>query len=226
MKRVQFPSSNIGQKEIKWLSVGSERYTIPEYQRPYSWTVKEVRQLINDIQDNFKRGTALQLGNIVLITKDRHEFFVIDGQQRLTTMFKLIEIIQSKITKYPALAEKMKEVYTDTGFRNDDPHFPRLTREVGNIEIPQIVIDELEYTVDEWIREYGNDSWQDKDEIVDYVMSSTFLVQTFYAVINNFESSFGLIVDYFHKMNTRGLKFDDSEITRVNKYLNKLGSDK
>lgn len=222
MKRVEFPTSSIEQKTIRYLSIGKERYTIPEYQRPYSWTVKEVRELINDIESNFKLGIPLQLGNIVLITKDRHEFFVIDGQQRLTTMFKLIELLQSRVTKYPVLKEKMVEVYMDTGYRNDDPHFPRITREVGDIEIPQEIIDELEYNIDTWISEYGNDTWQDQGEIVDYIMGSTFLTQTFYAVINNFQSSYRLIVDYFHKMNTRGLKFDESEINRVSEYLNKL----
>ena len=59
MKRIQFPASSIAQKEIRWLSSGSERYTIPEYQRPYSWTVKEVRELINDKGNYFELNDCI-----------------------------------------------------------------------------------------------------------------------------------------------------------------------
>ncbi len=37
---------------------------IPEYQRPYKWTKKNVRQLIGDIQQH-KNKTAYRLGTIV-----------------------------------------------------------------------------------------------------------------------------------------------------------------
>ncbi|QEZ90295.1 DUF262 domain-containing protein (plasmid) [Aliarcobacter cibarius] len=62
---------------------------IPEYQRPYKWTIKNVNQLIDDIL-YFKNKNAYRLGTIVL-HKDQIDNFnylnIVDGQQRTTTLF-------------------------------------------------------------------------------------------------------------------------------------------
>src|ERR1700684_4504240 len=72
----------------------SPQFVIPIYQRTYSWTKKECRQLWDDIlragrNDNV---SAHFVGSIVYIEKGLstltyHEpMLVIDGQQRLTTL--------------------------------------------------------------------------------------------------------------------------------------------
>lgn len=218
---VRFPSCNFSQKELVSLSTSKERYIIPGYQREYSWTVKEVTELISDINNSYELGIAPQLGNIILITKDRENFYIIDGQQRLTTIFKLVELIRERVSKYPYLKETLLKIYTDVGCYVDSPKIPRLSREEGEIKIPQDVIDVLNAAIDKWISD-NEDNWEDKDNIVDYIVNTAFLVQTFYAVINDFDSSFRLIVDYFFKLNTRGLKFDEDEIIKVQSYIDSI----
>ena len=59
---------------------------IPYYQRPYSWTKKEVKELIEDI---FKEKKEYLIGNITAKVKELgilDEVDIIDGQQRLTTI--------------------------------------------------------------------------------------------------------------------------------------------
>lgn len=79
----------------------SRQYRIPIYQRTYSWTEKECRQLLNDIlktgrDDNIPNHF---IGSIVYIEESLSQvtkqapLIVIDGQQRLTTLFLLIESI-------------------------------------------------------------------------------------------------------------------------------------
>lgn len=67
-------------------------YSIPRFQRDYSWTDEEWEDLWEDIltvlesqkQDSF--NDAHYMGYLVLQSSNEKEFFVIDGQQRLTTL--------------------------------------------------------------------------------------------------------------------------------------------
>lgn len=67
-------------------------YVIPDYQREYVWTDKEVQQLLDDINDEIDGSTQEYFIGTILVspgeTTNHNE--VIDGQQRLTTLFLLL----------------------------------------------------------------------------------------------------------------------------------------
>jgi hypothetical protein len=68
-------------------------YIVPDYQREYVWTDKEVNQLLEDIDDQLddERSREYFVGTILVSpTVEPNHFEVIDGQQRLTTFFLLI----------------------------------------------------------------------------------------------------------------------------------------
>jgi hypothetical protein len=60
---------------------------IPEYQRPYVWSKKEVDKLLLDIKEHFERldNPLYYLGSIIL-HQHGGKLSIIDGQQRLTTL--------------------------------------------------------------------------------------------------------------------------------------------
>lgn len=73
---------------------GGERYLIPCYQRPYSWTEEQCRTLFDDMlhllaqrQHDFEANHFI--GSIVCqqVKGPQSGYFIIDGQQRLTTMY-------------------------------------------------------------------------------------------------------------------------------------------
>ncbi len=83
----------------------SSQFIIPIYQRTYSWTDKECKQLWDDIirtglNDEIK---AHFVGSIVYIEKgiyhvsSQSQLLVIDGQQRLTTITLLIAALANAI---------------------------------------------------------------------------------------------------------------------------------
>ena len=77
---------------------GTKQFIIPIYQRKYSWTIKQCRQLWNDIvraaEDEKIKGHFV--GSIVYIEQGLYQvssvpqLLVIDGQQRLTTLTLLL----------------------------------------------------------------------------------------------------------------------------------------
>src|SRR5437016_2126969 len=87
----------------------SPQFVIPIYQRTYSWTEKECKQLWHDIVRTGSKDTisAHFVGSIVYIEKGLYQIssqsplLVIDGQQRLTTVTLLIAALTSALEKKP-----------------------------------------------------------------------------------------------------------------------------
>lgn len=72
-------------------------YTVPIYQRNYAWRAPQIEQLISDIQDAVVRQeSGYFLGNLVVTPREnqRKDFEVIDGQQRLTTLYLLLTFLE------------------------------------------------------------------------------------------------------------------------------------
>lgn len=68
-------------------------YTVPIYQRNYAWQAEQIEQLLRDIQDAMHdEEDSYFLGNLVVTELQRAPGFfeVIDGQQRLTTLYLLL----------------------------------------------------------------------------------------------------------------------------------------
>ncbi|MCK6694889.1 MAG: DUF262 domain-containing protein, partial [Thermoanaerobaculia bacterium] len=101
----------------------SPQFVIPIYQRTYSWTEKECRQLWDDILRTGKRDdiSAHFVGSIVYIESGLYQvssqkpLLVIDGQQRLTTITLILEALARKLgDKEPVdgfSAKKLRNYY-------------------------------------------------------------------------------------------------------------------
>ncbi len=65
------------------------KYTVPHFQRDYSWELEQWEDLWVDIEGLDQEGFHY-MGYIVLQRKNQHDFEVIDGQQRMVTLSLLI----------------------------------------------------------------------------------------------------------------------------------------
>ncbi|SNR33126.1 DUF262 domain-containing protein [Flavobacterium sp. ov086] len=86
--------NNITLKAIGEEDFLKNHFLIPSYQRGYRWTEREVTDLLNDILEfqnkrNKEEGEFYCLQPIVVINKNGN-WEVIDGQQRLTTLFIIL----------------------------------------------------------------------------------------------------------------------------------------
>ena len=77
------------------------RYIIPIYQREYAWHWEdEITRLINDINSiSNSESTTYRLGCMSVRTTDTAKFEVIDGQQRLTTIYLLLTALAATNAK-------------------------------------------------------------------------------------------------------------------------------
>ena len=96
----------------------SVRYCIPLYQRDYAWEEKQIVQLIEDI-DDVKLGDNYYIGSLIVAN---HEgvYEVVDGQQRLTTLFLLLSYLGINTGKEDALSFSCRDKsnYTLRHIRN------------------------------------------------------------------------------------------------------------
>lgn len=75
-------------------------YLIPIYQRNYAWIEPQIVQLIEDIESSIvDPNKSYFLGNLIVNQIDNNVYEVIDGQQRLTTLYlieKFLNIVFAK----------------------------------------------------------------------------------------------------------------------------------
>jgi hypothetical protein len=79
-------------------------YIVPDYQREYVWTDKEVQQLLDDINEQVDAGTTNEyfIGTVLVSPgSSNSEYEVIDGQQRLTTLFLLLCALRQRFVGQP-----------------------------------------------------------------------------------------------------------------------------
>jgi hypothetical protein len=106
---------------------------VPRYQRPFTWSDREVRQLIEDLRRAYKRGATFYfIGQIVLV-KNRGKLEISDGQQRLATLTMIMAYVRDRL---PGRAKHFQNLIMDGDharlmLREEDSSFYR-----GNVQEP------------------------------------------------------------------------------------------
>lgn len=97
-------NNNISIKTINDLL--KSNFFIPSYQRGYRWTEQQVTDLLNDINEfspkeipNTNEKTWYCLQPIVVKQKGENEWDIIDGQQRLTTIYLILSYLNQRYTE-------------------------------------------------------------------------------------------------------------------------------
>ena len=67
-------------------------YKIPIYQRNYAWEREEIYALIKDVYDSLDKS-VYYIGTLVTYKREENIFEVIDGQQRLTTIYIILKAL-------------------------------------------------------------------------------------------------------------------------------------
>ena len=91
-------------------------YIIPLYQRAYAWEDKQLTQLIEDISD-IPEETNYYIGALV-VSKQNDRFEVVDGQQRLTSLYLLMNCLGLEVKNTLTFACREKSNYTLKNIRD------------------------------------------------------------------------------------------------------------
>ena len=80
-----------------FIEPNKRQYAIPVYQRNYEWSKEQCIKLFNDIVQAYKKDKSHFCGSVVYaLMKEEHNihyYIIIDGQQRLTTIYILLKAL-------------------------------------------------------------------------------------------------------------------------------------
>jgi len=112
-------------KNVKTL-LDNKKYSIEFYQREYKWGKDQIVELLTDLEDKFfeeyeenhersnvKKYPQYFLGSIILVDKN-DQTFVIDGQQRLTSITLILIYIYRKFENPEQKQNILNLIYSDT----------------------------------------------------------------------------------------------------------------
>ncbi len=139
--------------EAKLLSFlqSSPQFVIPIYQRTYSWTDKQCRQLWDDILRAGSSDTISVhfIGSIVYVEQGLSQvtlkapLLVIDGQQRLTSVSLLIEALARALGDTEPVdgfsAAKLRHYYLSNPLESGDRYFKLLLSQTDNISLQAVI---------------------------------------------------------------------------------------
>ena len=129
----------------------SPQFIIPIYQRTYSWTDKQCRQLWDDILRAGSSDTVVVhfIGSIVYVEQGLSQvshqapLLVIDGQQRLTTVVLLIEALARALGDGEPVdgfsAAKLRHYFLSNPLESGDRFYKLLLSQTDNASIKAII---------------------------------------------------------------------------------------
>ena len=224
------------------LNARTKPFIIPDYQRPYSWTSDQINTLFKDIWEftcneggTDKEGTYF-LGSIVFYENKNGEQEIIDGQQRITSIFLLLRAIYTKLSKPKEKTEEAKNFINKI-----EPLIWKTNKLTGKVEYSSIllnskVISETENEVLKKILETGevNEKLEDNysknyNQILELieeksVENALMIYQFIYAFLNQViilpitADSQETALTIFSTLNDRGLPLSDADIFKAKIY--------
>ncbi|WAA08986.1 DUF262 domain-containing protein [Fervidibacillus albus] len=198
-------------KNIKIISVSSIftniHYIVPIYQRNYAWGVMEIEQLIEDIDSSIDGpNKEYFLGNLIVNQRDNDVYEVIDGQQRLTTLFLLESYLGMNFAKDGLRFEAREKSNRTLNMLSKD-NKNELIEELASVEILK------GYQI---IDSYFKTNNIDKNELTKK-LEKVFIVRV--QVPQSIDLN-----HYFEIMNTRGEQLELHEIAKA-KFLEVLDTE-
>lgn len=108
---------------ISDLYIGNEfrNYEIPIYQRNYAWEREEIKALVRDVFDSFQKSqnNKYYVGTLVSYDRGDNTYEIIDGQQRLTTIYLILKCFKENLNSKLSFKARKKSNYTLKNLETD-----------------------------------------------------------------------------------------------------------
>lgn len=189
---------------LKILAVGSidGRFFVPDYQRGYRWTEHEVRQLLWDIRES--NGSTYYLQPIVVKSRGDGSWELVDGQQRLTTLYLIFQYIRR--THLPSAGTSYQIEYETR--KDSKDYLERLSSAQSEANIDFFHMFRAYTCIEEWFQGFGNAVTHEATRFYGYLFENVKVL--WYQAPDNVNSS-----DLFTRLNVGRIPLTDAELTKA-----------
>lgn len=238
---------NVDKRSVKQLleTGKNKKFVIPEYQRPYAWSDEQIQVLFDDLSEythntNDDDESTYFLGTIVSYENENHEQEIIDGQQRITTLFLLLRAIYTKLEKSGSEADFLKSQIVPTIWKQNpttgEVDFDkilitsRVMGDEGNQEFANILItgQSAEKSNSNYAKNYRLlqqlvDEYAAEQPLAFYSFISNILNRAILLPITADTQDTALTI--FSTLNDRGLALSDADIfkAKIYNHLDQIG---
>jgi hypothetical protein len=186
------------------------RFVVPDYQRGYRWDKNDVRRLLEDIWGSQGQEYSLQPIVVQLYKQGNneaeHEWELIDGQQRLTTLFLIMRYMEKHArcglgAPYSLHYETRKGSQDYLGKLDEDSH-------LSNIDYFHLF--RAHQCIDEWFNERGDKYAQNSaaNTIHGYLFNSVRVI--WYEAPGN-----SVATELFTRLNVGRIPLTDAELIKA-----------
>jgi uncharacterized protein with ParB-like and HNH nuclease domain len=123
----------------------NHQYFVPLFQRPYSWTKREWKTLWDDIVELMENSAEHFIGSIVNIPTPSipagvSKFLLIDGQQRMTTLFVVMAALRDKANAHgnAPLADEINDMIVNRHRKGDD-HYKLMPTQIDREAFKRVI---------------------------------------------------------------------------------------
>ena len=237
------------QRSIEQIFNTPENFVIPPYQRSYSWEYDQCSQLYGDLTDAFEENKKdYFIGNIIIAKSatERTNRYVVDGQQRLITIWLILRILsllypEMKILKKLTVTEGREEGEDDKlnissmVFENtDEKELMKIYRYNTVDEIEKLYIEKchkgkfIESRCDSrieanaiwiytWFKHFKEQDSSICKEFISYILDQVFLLPI-ELTGDNVDEANNRALKIFETINNRGMNLEDADIFKAKLY--------
>lgn len=90
--------SNVNTPKLADVIKQFQEIRVDDYQRTYSWRNDQIDELFDDLKETAASGENHFFGTLIFETRDNQKATIVDGQQRLTTVFILVAALRDQIS--------------------------------------------------------------------------------------------------------------------------------
>ena len=179
----------------------SGNFFIPSYQRGYRWDKEQIEKLLDDILENGSNNYCLQP---IVVKNNNSVYELIDGQQRLTTLFLILNFMKNEGFK-PRINVNFSLNYETRP--NSKTYLENIDESLAEENIDFFHIHGAYKAIKEWFIKQKNDS-EAVDDIYQYLCK---FVKVIWYETNNDENS----TDLFTRLNIGKIPLTNAELVRA-----------
>ena len=189
-------------------------FSIPLYQRLFSWGEEQVKGLLYDLKNHFDpdldNGTPYYLGMLSCIKSGNH-YDLIDGQQRFTVMILLAIVLRNYYEKWNGFLDGGKRLRFMSRTKDNEYLTAVINRQVEILDPNRKMEDGKKIIFDFMVSQFSSDDMRESFAKSAYTRMSFFFSELPLSYASNPAS----LNKYFEAMNAEGKGLEQHEILKV-----------